>query len=128
MHRHLLDSGASPLNVTSALVCARSRSWPPPLPMNADPLAILGGTPLISEQFPPYRSIGEEEVHAVACSDQCTFRIHRCPGAWFLWRTRGANVGARAAERFGVNHVVAVNSWTSGLVAAIGAIGIAPEW
>ena len=32
--------------------------------MNADPLAILGGTSLISEQFPPYRSIGEEEVDA----------------------------------------------------------------
>ena len=32
--------------------------------MNADPLAILGGTPLISEKFPPYRSIGEEEVDA----------------------------------------------------------------
>ena len=31
-----------------------------------------------------------------------------------------------AAERFGVRHVVAVNSWTSGLVAAVGAIGIAP--
>ena len=31
-----------------------------------------------------------------------------------------------AAERFGVRHVVAVNSWTSGLVAAVGAIGISP--
>ena len=31
-----------------------------------------------------------------------------------------------AAERFGVKHVVSVNSWTSGLVAAMGAIGLEP--
>jgi perosamine synthetase len=32
----------------------------------------------------------------------------------------------QAAEYFGVKHAVTVNSWTSGLVAAVGAIGIEP--
>ena len=31
-----------------------------------------------------------------------------------------------AAKYFGVKHAVTVNSWTSGLVAAVGAIGIEP--
>jgi dTDP-4-amino-4,6-dideoxygalactose transaminase len=33
---------------------------------------------------------------------------------------------AQAAEYFGVRHAVAVNSWTSGLIASVGAIGVEP--
>ena len=96
--------------------------------MNADSLAILGGTPLISEQFPPYRSIGKEEVDAAnrVLRSGVLSAFIGAPGPGFFGGPEVQKLEREAAERFGVSHVVAVNSWTSGLVAAIGAIGIAP--
>ena len=97
--------------------------------MNKDSLlAIIGGSPLISEEFPPYRIIGEEEVEAAnrVLRSGVLSAFIGAPGPGFFGGPEVQSLEREAAERFGVSHVVAVNSWTSGLVAAVGAIGIAP--
>ena len=48
------------------------------------------------------------------------------PGPGFYGGPEVQALEQEAAERFGVKHVVSVNSWTSGLVAAMGAIGLEP--
>jgi len=96
--------------------------------MTADTLAISGGNPLIYEPFPPYRSIGEEEIEAAnrVLRSGVLSAFIGAPGPGFYGGPEVQALEREAAERFGVRHVVAVNSWTSGLVAAVGAIGIAP--
>ena len=93
-----------------------------------DTLALNGGSPVIAEPFPPYRSLGEEEILAanrVLCSGVLSAFIGAA-GPGFLGGPEVQALEKEAAERFGVKHVVAVNSWTSGLVAAMGAIGLEP--
>jgi perosamine synthetase len=94
----------------------------------AESLAISGGQPIIASPFPPYRSLGEEEIasaNRVLRSGVLSAFIG-APGPGFLGGTEVQALEREAAERFGVRHVVSVNSWTSGLVAAVGAIGIEP--
>jgi len=96
--------------------------------MSGVPLALEGGDPLISNRFPPYRSLGEEEVEAAnrVLRSGVLSAFIGAPGPGFLGGPEVQAPEREAAERFGVRHVVAVNSWTSGLEAAVGAIGIAP--
>ena len=91
-------------------------------------LAIEGGPRVIPEPFPPYRSIGEEEVQAAnrVLRSGVLSAFIGAQGPGFLGGPEVQLLEREAAERFGVRHVVAVNSWTSGLVAAVGAIGISP--
>lgn len=96
--------------------------------MSSDKLAILGGTPALQRPLMRYNPIGKEELdaaHRVVDSGVLSQFI----GAWTEDFYGGPNVRAfekAAAHYFGVKHAVTVNSWTSGLVAAIGAIGIEP--
>jgi dTDP-4-amino-4,6-dideoxygalactose transaminase len=91
-------------------------------------LALLGGTPAIPKPFPRYNSIGEPELAAA----QQVIRsgvLSRYLGAWnedFYGGPKVREFEKAAADYFGVKHAVTVNSWTSGLVAAVGAIGIEP--
>jgi dTDP-4-amino-4,6-dideoxygalactose transaminase len=48
------------------------------------------------------------------------------PGEFFLGGPEVRAFEAKAADYFGVKHAISVNSWTSGLIAASGAIGIEP--
>lgn len=91
-------------------------------------LALHGGLPVIREPFPPYRSLGAEESEAAA-------RVLRsgvlsayigAPGAGFMGGPEVRALEADAARYFGMRHAIAVNSWTSGLIAAVGAIGTEP--
>ena len=95
---------------------------------HASKLAILGGTPVIGTPFQPYNSIGQEEIDAVS-------RVLKSGvlsgffGDWGEEFFGGPVVRAFEAawsERFEVKHVVSVNSATSGLYAAMGAIGVGP--
>ena len=97
------------------------------MPAN-DILALHGGTPVIAEPFPPYRSIGEEEISAAnrVLRSGVLSAFIGAAGPGFLGGQEVQALEREAAERFGVKHVVAVNSWTSGLVAAMGAIGLEP--
>ncbi|MCX8477980.1 MAG: DegT/DnrJ/EryC1/StrS family aminotransferase [Sphingomonas sp.] len=91
-------------------------------------LALNGGTPSIPRPLELFRSMGEDEVEAAA-------RVVRtgvlsafigAPGEFFLGGPEVRAFEAKAADYFGVKHAISVNSWTSGLIAAVGAIGIEP--
>lgn len=91
-------------------------------------LALLGGPKLIGQPFRRYNSIGKEEVVAAKQVVESGV-LSKFLGVWHEDFFGGPKVREfeRAAERyFGVKHAVTVNSATSGLIAAIGAIGIEP--
>lgn len=91
-------------------------------------LALHGGTPVISRSFPHYRSFGKEELKAAEKVIQ-TGVLSKYLGAWHEDFYGGPEV--RSFEEdwsafFQTKHAVAVNSATSGLVAAVGALGLEP--
>jgi perosamine synthetase len=97
-------------------------------PTRIPTLAIDGGTPVITQPLEPFRSVGEDEVDAaseVIRSGVLSAYIG-APGEFFMGGPRVRALEEQAARYFGVRHAVAVNSWTSGLIASIGAIGVEP--
>lgn len=91
-------------------------------------LAIRGGAPTIKEPFRPYRTIGDEERRAVDEVMQSGV-LSGYVGAWCDAFDGGPVVRAfeaRWASLFRCKHALAVNSNTSGLIAAMGAVGISP--
>ena len=91
-------------------------------------LAIHGGKPVRSKLFPPYRVIGDEEKEAVKRVMDSGI-LSGFLGRWHDDFYGGPEVQALEkewAEYFNKKHAVAVNSCTSGLYAAVGAIGIEP--
>jgi perosamine synthetase len=96
--------------------------------MNKEQLALFGGPKTIDHPFKRYNPIGKEEVEAAKGVIESGV-LSQFLGCWDPDFYGGPQVQAfeRACEKyFGVKHVVTVNSWTSGLVAAVGAIGIEP--
>ena len=96
--------------------------------MSAEVLALHGGDPIIKDLFPPYCSLGEEEkVAANRVLDSGVLSAFiGAPGKNFYGGPEVQALEREASKRFGVDHVVSVNSWTSGLIAAVGAIGLEP--
>ncbi len=93
-----------------------------------DFLAINGGRPTITSSFTPYNTIGIEEVEAAKNVIE-SGNLSQYLGSWTSDFYGGRNVQEfeRACESyFKVKHAITVNSWTSGLIAAVGAIGIEP--
>jgi len=91
-------------------------------------LALLGGKPIIDTPFQCYNSIGEEESQAVIRVMKSGV-LSKYLGCWDEDFYGGPKVQEfeRAVESyFNVKHAITVNSWTSGLTAAVGAIGIEP--
>jgi perosamine synthetase len=91
-------------------------------------LALFGGEPAIRRQFARYNPIGAEEEAAVVEVLRSGV-LSQFLGAWHPDFYGGAKVRefeAAAAKAFGVKHAVTLNSATSGLIAAIGALGIEP--
>lgn len=91
-------------------------------------LAIFGGEKTIQKLFRRYNSIGSEEVNAAKAVVESGV-LSQFVGAWCDDFYGGPKVKEfeRECERFfGVKHAITVNSWSSGLTAAIGAIGIEP--
>ena len=91
-------------------------------------LAVLGGPRAIARPFRRYNPIGIEEARA-AKEVIDSGVLSQFIGAWHQDFLGGPRV--RAFERawevhFGVKHAVSVNSCTSALTTAIGAIGIEP--
>jgi dTDP-4-amino-4,6-dideoxygalactose transaminase len=93
-------------------------------------LAIKGGTPVRAKEdcFPAYAPIGEEEkVAAVRVIEEGG--LSRFIGSWCPQFFGGPEVQGfeqEWAKKFGVKHAVAMNSASSGLIAALGALGIEP--
>jgi dTDP-4-amino-4,6-dideoxygalactose transaminase len=94
----------------------------------ANELALLGGTPVRSKPFPQRRTMGEAEKRAVleVMDADCLSAFLGSPGEGAWGGPKVLEFEARWAGRFGYKHAVTVNSWTSGLMAAIGAAGLGP--
>lgn len=91
-------------------------------------LAILGGPKAVSEPFVRYNSIGREELKAAQAVIE-TGVLSRFLGCWdpdFYGGEKIQEFEREWARYFSVNHAVTVNSNTSGLITALGAIGIEP--
>lgn len=91
-------------------------------------LAIHGGEPIRTKPFPAYRVIGAEEKTAVNRVLDSNV-LSKYLGCWHEDFYGGPEVKALEEEwaaHFGVKHALAVNSCTSGLYCAVGAIGIEP--
>jgi perosamine synthetase len=91
-------------------------------------LAINGGKPVRTKLFPAYNTIGEEEKKAVM-KVLDSGNLSQYLGAWthdFLGGPTVRTFEEHWANAIGVKHAVSVNSNTSGLFTAIGAIGIQP--
>lgn len=96
--------------------------------MTTEKLALYGGSKSINKTFKRYNPLGKEEVAAAKAVIESGV-LSQFIGCWDPDFYGGPKVQEfeRACEKyFGVKHAVTVNSWTSGLVAAVGAIGIAP--
>lgn len=91
-------------------------------------LAISGGSPLRSTPFPERRTMGEAEKAAVLeVMDSDTLSgFFGSPGDQWLGGKKVKQFERKWAERYGFRHAISVNSWTTGLMTAIGAIGIEP--
>jgi dTDP-4-amino-4,6-dideoxygalactose transaminase len=95
---------------------------------NREKLALLGGPKTIQSEFKRYNSIGEAELRAATQVIESGV-LSQFLGAWHEDFYGGPKV--REFERnceafFRVKHAVTVNSATSGLIAAVGAIGTEP--
>lgn len=91
-------------------------------------LAVFGGPKFIKNEFNPYQSIGEEEI-AAALGVLESGNLSQFVGSWgpdFFGGPKVQEFEKDCSVFFGTKHAVAVNSWTSGLVAAVGAIGVSP--
>lgn len=91
-------------------------------------LALFGGQKVIEGRLKRYNPIGQEETDAAAAVVSGGV-LSQFVGCWEPDFFGGPKVQAferLCEEYFGVEHAVTVNSWTSGLVAAVGAIGIEP--
>ena len=91
-------------------------------------LAINGGTPLRTDLFPAYNTIGKEEKEAVM-KVLDSGNLSQFLGAWHKDFYGGPTVQQFEkswAQSFSAKYAISVNSNTSGLFTAIGACGIKP--
>src|SRR5438046_2281337 len=96
--------------------------------MTTETLALLGGPKTITAPFLPHNPFGAEEVEAAQRVVESGV-LSRFVGSWgpeFYGGPKVQEFERQCARYFGVKHAITVNSWTSGLVAAVGAIGIEP--
>lgn len=93
-----------------------------------DRLALLGGDPMIANAFKPYPSMGKAEEDAVCRVVQsgCLSGFYGSPGPEFGGGPEVRGFEAEWSETFGIKHTISVNSASSGLMAAMGAIGLSP--
>jgi len=91
-------------------------------------LALMGGGKLINKEFTYYNSIGKEEVEAAKKVVESGI-LSKFVGVWgddFFGGPKVQEFERKCEQYFGVKYAITVNSWTSGLIAAVGAIGIEP--
>ncbi len=91
-------------------------------------LALLGGKKTINKPFVRYNPIAIEEKSAAIKVIESGV-LSKFLGTWgpdFFGGPKVQEFERLCESFFGVRHAVVVNSWTSGLIAAVGAIGIEP--
>jgi dTDP-4-amino-4,6-dideoxygalactose transaminase len=95
---------------------------------NENRLALLGGAKVINRAFTRYNPIGLEEVEAAKQVVESGV-LSKFLGCWdpdFFGGPKVQEFERKCEAHFGVKHAITVNSWTSGLIAAVGAVGIEP--
>lgn len=93
-----------------------------------DRLAIHGGEPSFKKELPTFNSIGDEEVKAVN-EVMLSGELSGYYGSWspeFYGGKKVKQLEEEWSTKFKCNYSIAVNSNTSGLLAAMGAIGLKP--
>ena len=96
--------------------------------MNKSILAINGGEKTIKTPLSVYNSIGVEELEAVERVVKSGV-LSQYLGCWhddFYGGPKVQEFERECEKFFNVKHAITVNSWTSGLIAAVGAIGVEP--
>lgn len=96
--------------------------------MNKSILAINGGEKTIKTPFPSYNPIGEEELKAVEEVVKSGV-LSKYLGCWhddFYGGPKVQEFERECEKYFNVKHAITVNSWTSGLITAVGSIGVEP--
>lgn len=91
-------------------------------------LAINGGPKTITVPFLPYNSIGRDEIEAARCVLE-SGELSKFFGSWndrFYGGVKVQEFERAWAKYFNVRYAVSFNSLTSGLIAAVGAIGVEP--
>lgn len=89
---------------------------------------LLGGNPVRTHPLKNRKTMGEEEKKAVAeviDSDNLSGFIGG-PGKHFLGGEKVKEFESLWASMYGFKHAISVNSWTTGLMVAVGAAGIEP--
>lgn len=79
-------------------------------------------------RFSKYNSIGKEELE-VASKVVKEGTLSSFVGSWspsFFGGEQVQSLEREMSEHFGVKHAISVNSWTSGLICAVGALGLEP--
>ena len=96
--------------------------------MTTTRLALHGGEPVMRGPLQPFHSVGEEEAAAAAdvVRGGVLSAYIGAKGEGFMGGPRVQAFERQAADYFGVGHAIAVNSWTSGLIAAVAALGLEP--
>jgi len=91
-------------------------------------LALLGGTPVFDAPLPRDRSMGPDERRAIleVMESDCLSGFYGSAGPEFHGGPKVKAFEEAWRHRYGSRHAVSVNSATSGLFAAMGAIGINP--
>jgi len=91
-------------------------------------LALCGGSAEISSPLPLYSGIGEDELNAVkeVFDRKSLSGFYGSWGEQFLGGDAVKAFEAAWSKKFKASHTVSVNSATSGLFAALGAVGISP--
>ncbi len=91
-------------------------------------LALLGGKPEISSPFSEFQTIGKEEISA-ATEVMKSGTLSAYYGSWgknFLGGPKVREFEQASQEFFNVKHAITFNSWTSGLMASVGALELEP--
>lgn len=91
-------------------------------------LAIKGGALTRSESFVPRRTMGYSEKKAVmeVMESGELSGFFGSPGPQWLGGKKVKQFERKWADNYGYKHAISVNSWTTGLMTAVGAMGIGP--
>ena len=90
--------------------------------------AILGGDKVREKPFPRRITMGDEEKKAVqeVMDSDVLSAFFGSPGELFLGGPKIKEFENNWARDFGFKYAISVNSWTSGLMIALGSVGIEP--
>ena len=91
-------------------------------------LAIKGGQRLREQPLPARRTMGEAEKQAVidVMDSGELSGFFGSPGPQWLGGEKVQQFERKWADNYGYKHAISVNSWTTGLTTAVGAMGIGP--